>query len=184
MIDLSSTTQTKAIHPLHADDEPDFVRMVTKNLGGKHDRVTVARATDIHEVADIVADRTVDCVISDHRMLEKTGLDVLDDVHGVDPHLPIRSTDSGSGSIATEAISAGGSDDVITHRIREQYTLLANTVATHVDRRALRGHRRCTHITEPVDHTAPKQSKSSPGDGVTGTLRRPRHRWRRQRRFG
>jgi PAS domain S-box-containing protein len=136
MTDLSSSTPTEEIHILHVDDEPDFARLVTDNLRAERDRFTVEWTTDPDEVATIVADRTVDCVISDYMMPEMTGLDVFEEVRAVDPDLPfILFTDTGSESVASEAISAGVSDYVIKRRITEQYALLATKIATHVDRR-------------------------------------------------
>jgi PAS domain S-box-containing protein len=136
MTDLSSSTQTEEIHILHVDDEPDFARMVTDNLTAENDRFTVEWTTDPDEVAAIVADGGVDCVISDYMMPEMTGLEVLEEARAVDPDIPfILFTDTGSESIASEAISAGVSDYVIKQRIKEQYTLLANKITTHVDRR-------------------------------------------------
>ena len=136
MTDLSSSTPTEEIHILHVDDEPDFARLVTDNLRTERDRFTVEWTTDPDEVATIVADRTVDCVISDYMMPEMTGLDVFEEVRAVDPDLPfILFTDTGSESVASEAISAGVSDYVIKRRITEQYALLATKIATHVDRR-------------------------------------------------
>lgn len=136
MTDISSSTPTEEIHILHVDDEPDFARLVTNNLRTERDRFTVEWTTDPAEVADIVADGGVDCVISDYMMPEMTGLDVLEEVRAVDPDIPfILFTDTGSESVASEAISAGVSDYVIKRRIKEQYALLATKVATHVDRR-------------------------------------------------
>ena len=136
MTDLSSNTQTEEIHILHVDDEPDFARMVTDNLTAETDRFTVEWTTDPDDVADIVADGGVDCVISDYMMPEMTGLEVLEEARAVDPDIPfILFTDTGSESIASEAISAGVSDYVIKQRIKEQYTLLATKITTHVDRR-------------------------------------------------
>ncbi|TQQ79781.1 response regulator [Halonotius terrestris] len=136
MTDFSSNTPKESIHVLHVDDEPDLARMVTENLEAETDRFTVEWTTDPAEVADIVADRTVDCVISDYMMPDMTGLDVLSEVRSVDPDLPfILFTDTGSESVASEAISAGVSDYIIKRRVKEQYTLLANKVANHVDQR-------------------------------------------------
>jgi len=136
MTDFPSSTHTSDIHILHVDDEPDFARMVTDNLTAERDRFTVKWTTDPAEVAAIVADRPIDCVISDYMMPEMTGLDVFEEVREVDPDIPfILFTDTGSESVASEAISAGVSDYVIKRRVKEQYALLATKVATHVDRR-------------------------------------------------
>ena len=136
MTDRFPRTQSAAIHILHVDDEPDFARMVTDNLEAESDRFTVEWTTEPDEVAPRVADGGVDCVLSDYKMPGMTGVDVLDEVRAIDPKLPvILFTDTGSESVASEAIAAGISDYVIKGRIKEQYTLLTNKITTHVDRR-------------------------------------------------
>jgi len=124
------------IHILHVDDEPDFASMVTQNIANEDDRFRVQSTTDPSEVADIVDVEGVDCVLSDYMMGEMTGLDVLSEVREIDPEMPfILFTDTGSEAVASEAISAGVSDYVIKDVIKEQYTLLASKIATHVERR-------------------------------------------------
>ncbi|WP_253737424.1 sensor histidine kinase [Halohasta salina] len=138
---MTASSQTRVaprseIRILHVDDEPDFARMVAGNLEREDDRFTVEWTTDSEEVAEIVATEAVDCVLSDYAMPELTGLDVFDEVRTVDPELPfILFTDTGSETIASEAISAGVSDYVIKKRVKNQYELLATKITTHVERR-------------------------------------------------
>jgi len=137
---MNATSQTRApgseIRILHVDDEPDFARLVAGNLDREDDRFTVEWTTDPEEVADIVGTDKVDCLLSDYAMPEMTGLDVLGEVRAVAPEIPfILFTDTGSETIASEAISAGVSDYVIKKTIKEQYELLATKITTHVERR-------------------------------------------------
>ncbi len=132
----SGILPSSEIHIVHVDDEPDLARMVTQNLTKEDDRFVVQSTTDPHAVAKIVDTEGVDCVLSDYMMGEMTGLDVLSAVREVDPEIPfILFTDTGSETIASDAISAGVSDYVIKKRINEQYPLLATKIATHVERR-------------------------------------------------
>ncbi len=132
----SGISLSSEIHILHVDDEPDFARMVTQNLTKEDDQFVVQSTTDPHAVAEIVDTEGVDCVLSDYMMGEMTGLDVLSAVREVDPEIPfILFTDTGSETIASDAISAGVSDYVIKKRIKDQYPLLATKIATHVERR-------------------------------------------------
>lgn len=138
MTDLPQTitSQTEPIHILHVDDEPDFARMVAQNLTNEDNRFTVQSTDNPNEVADIVAADPIDCVLSDYQMPEMTGLDVLTEVRDVDPEIQfILFTDTGSETIASKAISAGVSDYIIKKTIKEQYTLLASKITTHVERR-------------------------------------------------
>ena len=129
------TRPDEPIHIVHVDDEPDFARMVTENLEVANERFTVHATTDPTEVASIVADGGVDCVLSDYQMPEMTGLDVLSEVQAIDSSIPvILFTDTGSESVASEAISAGVSDYIIKETVKEQYELLANKIRTQVER--------------------------------------------------
>jgi PAS domain S-box-containing protein len=131
--DLSPTEE---IRILHVDDEPDFARMVAQNLERESEQFTVQSTTDPEAVAETVSGGAIDCVISDYQMPEMSGLDVFAAVRNVDPEIPfILFTDTGSETIASEAISAGISDYVIKKTIKEQYTLLATKITTYVDRR-------------------------------------------------
>ncbi|MFD1642005.1 sensor histidine kinase [Halohasta litorea] len=138
---MNATSQTRIapgseIRILHVDDEPDFARMVAGNLEREDDRFSTQWTTDPEEVAEIVASEAVDCVLSDYAMPELTGLDVLGEVRAVDPEIPfILFTDTGSETIASDAISAGISDYVIKKTVKEQYGLLATKITTHVERR-------------------------------------------------
>jgi PAS domain S-box-containing protein len=124
------------IHIIHVDDEPDFARMVGQNLADEDDRFRVQSTTDPGEVAAIVEAGSVDCVISDYMMGEVTGLDVFSEVREIDPEIPfILFTDTGSETVASKAISAGVSDYVIKGVVKEQYSLLATKITTHVERR-------------------------------------------------
>jgi len=137
MIDFTQPDADPAgeINILHVDDEPDFARMVTQNLADEDDRFRVQSTTDPSEVADIVATEHIDCVLSDYMMGEMTGLDVLSEVRAVDAEIPfILFTDTGSETVASEAISAGISDYVIKKRIKDQYALLATKITTYVER--------------------------------------------------
>ena len=134
-ITRNGSSLSSEIRIVHVDDEPDLARMVTQNLAKEDDRFVAQSTTDPHAVAEIVEREGVDCVLSDYMMGEMTGLDVLSTVREVDPEIPfIIFTNTGSETIASDAISAGVSDYVIKKRISDQYSLLATKIATHVER--------------------------------------------------
>ncbi len=144
------------IHVLHVDDEPDFARMVALNLETESDRLQVHSTTDPTEVDEIVATEQIECVLSDYRMGEQTGIDVLEAVRTVDPEMPfILFTDTGSESVASEAISAGVTDYVIKGVIKNQYGLLATKIESAVNRRRTEevAHRTQQHLHELSEHT-------------------------------
>ena len=124
------------IRVCHVDDEPDFARMVATNLEAETDRFSVEWTTDPDDVVEWVADGAVDCVLTDYWMGETTGLELLSSLREIDADLPvILFTDTGSETVASDAISAGVSDYLIKGTVAEQYALLANTIRTHVERR-------------------------------------------------
>lgn len=144
------------INVLHVDDEPDFARMVALNLEAESDRFQVQSTTDPTDVARIVETEPVDCVLSDYYMDALDGIEVLKAVREVDPELPfILFTDTGSESVASEAISAGITDYVIKEVIKNQYELLATKIETAVDRRRTEAvaHRTQQQLHELSAHT-------------------------------
>ena len=123
------------IRVVHMDDEPDFARLAAENLERENERFTVQSATSAAAGIDLVSAET-DCVISDYRMPEMTGLDVFRTLRDDYPDLPfVLFTDTGSEAVASEAISAGVTDYVIKDVVAEQYSLLAGKVTTCVDKR-------------------------------------------------
>jgi len=158
MSDPSRThwAQREEIHVLHVDDEPDFARMVALNLDSESNRFRLYSTTDPTEVADLVERKQIDCVLSDYRMGEMDGIEVLDAVRAVDPEMPfILFTDTGSESVASKAISAGITDYVIKEVIKDQYALLATKIETYVDRRRTEAvaHRTQQQLHELSEHT-------------------------------
>ncbi|WP_299233988.1 ATP-binding response regulator [Natronomonas sp.] len=128
-------TSEEPIRVVHMDDDPDFARLTAANLQRENDRLTVESATSAQEGIDLVSGDT-DCVISDYRMPEATGLDVFRRLRERFPELPfILFTDTGSEGVASEAISAGVTDYVIKDAVAEQYSLLTGKVTTVVDKR-------------------------------------------------
>lgn len=93
---------------LHVDDDSAQVDIVEEFLHRHLEEITVINATDPTQVSNHLADREIDCVISDYDMPQMDGLTLLTEVRDDHPDLPfVLYTGKGSETIASEAINAG-----------------------------------------------------------------------------
>jgi len=122
------------IRVLHVDDEPEFTELVSTFLEREHDRIEVCGVTDAEAGLDVLADGDVDCVVSDHDMPGRDGIEFLRAVREDHPDLPfLLFTGKGSEEIASEAISAGVTDYLQKESGSDQYALLANRIVNAVE---------------------------------------------------
>ena len=125
----------RSITVLHVDDEPDFSEMVASFLASVDDRLDVRTATSPDEGERVLAERDVDCIVSDYEMPGRDGIEFLKSVRADHPDLPfILYTGRGSEEVASEAISAGATDYLQKQSGTEQYELLANRIRNAVRR--------------------------------------------------
>lgn len=105
---------TAPIHVLHVDDEPDFATLIARHLERENERLVVHTATTTEEAFERLSGE-VDCVVSDYWMPETNGLELFEEIRERYPELPfILFTDTGSEEVASEAISAGVTDYLLT----------------------------------------------------------------------
>ena len=76
------------IRVLHVDDDGAFAELTAAFLQREDDRIEVVTATDTGEGLDRLAERDVDCVVSDYDMPGLDGLAFLEAVRATDPDLP------------------------------------------------------------------------------------------------
>ncbi|WP_158598760.1 MULTISPECIES: response regulator [unclassified Haloarcula] len=123
----------EAIAVLHVDDDPDFAEFAASLLERQDDRLTVVRADSASDGQALLAERPVDCVVSDYDMPRLNGIEFLQAIREQYPDLPfILFTGKGSEEIASEAISAGVTDYLQKGSDVERYELLANRVMNAV----------------------------------------------------
>ncbi|MFC6794982.1 PAS domain S-box protein [Halobaculum halobium] len=123
-----------AIRVLHVDDEPEFSELVATFLEREHDRIDVRGATDAEAGLDVLAGEDVDCIVSDHDMPGRDGIEFLRAVREEHPNLPfLLFTGKGSEEIASDAISAGVTDYLQKGGGTDQYALLANRIVNAVE---------------------------------------------------
>jgi len=119
---------------LHIDDEPDFLDVASEILAQQSDQLKIITAASAAEGLDKLATRSVDCIISDYRMPEKDGIELLKAVRAEYPDLPfILFTGEGSEAVASDAIAAGATDYLRKGHGTERYELLANRIENAVE---------------------------------------------------
>jgi PAS domain S-box-containing protein len=119
---------------LHVDDDEDFADLTAIYLERVDDRLAVETATSVAEGLDLLAENDVDCVVSDHDMPGRNGIDFLGAVRERYPDLPfILFTGKGSEEIASKAISAGVTDYLQKKGGTSQYAVLANRIMNTVE---------------------------------------------------
>jgi len=123
------------IQVLHVDDS-EFTDRAATSLEREYDRLTVDTTTTARDGLGRVADRDIDCIVSDYGLPGQNGIEFLRAVQETAPDLPfILLTGDGSEEVASEAISAGVTDYLQKDADTEQYELLARRIVDAVERR-------------------------------------------------
>ena len=152
---MSDTATT--IHVLHVGDEPGFADVAARHLERVDDALEVPTATDPGTALALLADRPVDCVVSDYEIPGMNGIELLETVREghLDPPF-VRYTDKGSEAVADEAVSKGVTDYLLKESGTDQYTIPANRIGSAVDaRRTTEGADRRRYRLEQVLKAVP-----------------------------
>ena len=130
----ASAGRPGSIRVLHVDDEPGFTDMAATFLQREDERLEVETAADADDGLARLADDSFDCVVSDHDMPGKNGIEFLDAVREAYPDLPfILYTGKGSEAVASKAVSAGVTEYLQKESGSGQYTVLANRITNAVE---------------------------------------------------
>jgi len=135
MSTISTTNHHKhgTIRILHVEDNPDIADLTATFLVRADDRFDITTATSVAEGLDQLDQSVFDCIVSDHNMPGKNGIEFLQTVREEYPDLPfILFTGKGSEEIASDAISAGVSDYLQKGAGTDRYSLLANRITNLV----------------------------------------------------
>ncbi|WP_435362709.1 response regulator [Haloarchaeobius sp. DYHT-AS-18] len=120
---------TGPIRVLHVDDEPAFLDLTAKFLERELSGVEVRSVRSASAALEYIDSFRPDCVVSDYRMPDAHGLDLLESVREYDPSIPfVLFTGRGSEQVASDAISAGVTDYLQKGSGTEQFELLANRI--------------------------------------------------------
>lgn len=128
-----SVTAQNQIHVLHVDDNPEVTDRIATYLEREDNRLVVETATCADEGLQLLADRQIDCIVSDYKMPGMNGIEFLKAVTEHQCNLPfILYTGKGSEEVASEAISAGVTDYIEKKSDTDDYALLLNRVIDSV----------------------------------------------------
>ncbi len=118
---------------LHVDDDPEFLELASTLLEREAENIAVETVTSGAAALDRLDDGDVDCVVSDHDMPGRTGIELLREVRKEHDGLPfILFTGNGSEEVAGEAIMADATDYLQKNVGGDTYALLANRVENAV----------------------------------------------------
>ncbi len=137
MSETTQVTRTRTqIRIVLIDDDQDFGELAATFLERNGDGFAVEAYTDPERALETIKSEPVDAVVSDYRMPEQTGLDLLGRIRETDPWLPFfLFTGYGSEEVASEAISAGVTDYLRKEAGSDQYVVLANRIENAVEKR-------------------------------------------------
>lgn len=129
---------------LYVDDDPAIRDLTADLLERANAGITVRTVADPTAVVDRLADRHIDCLVSDYEMPELTGLELWDRVQRTHPDLPFfLFTNRTDRAVIEDALAAGVTDFVEKQSGIEHYELLANRIENAVDH-----HRDRTRLAE------------------------------------
>ncbi|PAU84337.1 histidine kinase [Halorubrum salipaludis] len=146
------------IRVLHVEDDPDLAEITASFLEREDPRIAVETASDAAEGLERLddPDAEIDCIVSDHDMPGRNGIELLEAVRERDPEIPfVLYTGKGSESVASEAISAGVTDYLQKGGGTEQYEILANRVVDAVEKCRIEreADRTRAHLQAITDHS-------------------------------
>jgi PAS domain S-box-containing protein len=119
---------------LCVDDDPELGTTLSASLEHHLDRVEVESVESASAALARVRAEDIDCVVSDYRMPEMDGLDLLDAIREEYPDLPvILFTGTGSEELASDAIARGVTDYLQKKGTGEQFAVLANRIENAVE---------------------------------------------------
>jgi DNA-binding NtrC family response regulator len=124
---------------LVVDDDSGFRDSVRRLLWLNGDRLPAAvlEAANGDEALDIVRRRTVDCVLLDHRMPGRMGVDLIPALLDTDPHLPvIMVTGTGDEPTAVAAMKNGAADYLVKGTVSAD--ALIRSIRNALEKRGLR----------------------------------------------
>ncbi len=135
----------RPIEVLHVDDDAAFAETAARLLERADGEIAVETVTDGETALDRLSDGRFDCVVSDHEMPGRTGLELLSAARERRPELPfLLFTGDDSEGLARRAIDAGATDLVRKEAGpgTERYAVLANRIRTAVEAAGRRRERR------------------------------------------
>jgi two-component system nitrogen regulation response regulator GlnG len=146
---------------LVVDDEPDILSLLEASL--QSDRLAVLTAATAGQGIDLVRREHPDAVLLDVRLPDLSGLDALEQIHAIDPRLPvILITGYGEADIVIEAAKRGAYEYLLKPLNCDK---LRELVEQAIDRRARARRRTAEALPAPAHQDEPAKGAS---DGMVG----------------
>lgn len=135
-----SRAEEREIQVVLVDDNEQWAEFIARDIERDTNRIRVTTALSANEaIQTLTATDGIECIVSDYRMPEVDGLQLLERVREDYPDLPfILVTGKGSEDIAERAISAGVSDYIVKSPAADQTSLFATRIERAVSEYRLR----------------------------------------------
>jgi len=125
----------RLLRVLYVDSDCDDITAVKETLSGSTDEFTVTVCETADEALDALDSLVYDCVVSEYRLPDRNGVELLRAVRDQSHDLPfLLFTDDGDEGVASDAISAGVTDYVTKTPLSEQTEQLRQRITSAVAR--------------------------------------------------
>ncbi len=123
-----------AIQVLVVDDDDDVLELTETFLERESDAITTLPEPSAKAAIDRVGEEDIDCVVSDHRMPEMSGLELYDSIQENHSDLPFFLLTASAGPETKEEANDIGINDFIQKGAgTDHYTDLARQIETVID---------------------------------------------------
>ncbi|MEA1932013.1 MAG: response regulator [Euryarchaeota archaeon] len=147
----------ESITVLFVDDDEQWVQYMAGELEAEDPAFSVTVAGNVNEaVLALDDDPAIDCVVTDYRMPEVDGIQLVEHIQESYPQLPfILVTGDGSEDIAARAIGAGVTDYIRKDPLADQAPIFVTRIRGAVDRARLRDQLRASErrYRTVIEHT-------------------------------
>jgi two-component system sensor histidine kinase/response regulator len=121
------------INILHVDDDQDLLELTAIKLFRLSKNLNLMSAQGIHDALEVIKNNRIDCVISDYRLVNGTGIELLGKVRELVQNMPfIMYTGQGNEEIAIESLRAGANDYYVKDTSSVHYERLLNSIRRSV----------------------------------------------------
>jgi DNA-binding NtrC family response regulator len=125
------------IHILHVDDDPDHLDITRINLTRLTKDIEVNGVTSAEEALEVLEKQSFDCILSDYKLPEMSGLDLLKWVRRESQNVAfIFYTGQGNEELAIQALRSGADDYYAKNTSKMHFERLLNGIRKHYDQPA------------------------------------------------
>jgi PAS domain S-box-containing protein len=127
-MDKPNSKPVKRIRVLHIDDDKEQLDMLQLFFEATDQPIDVTSTTETNEVLNLIQEKKYDCIISDYKMPEMTGIELAKKIREKTDIPIILYTGQGSEEVAEAAFSIGVNDYVRKELQPSHYSVLAKRV--------------------------------------------------------